>query len=129
MSAKILVPRHEESCTWYTLEFLLKKDPTGGFSFTCDENGVVDTNPIAYRNYIFCMTKWRHEYYKPTVKKHVQRWMENAVAECEFCKSEFELRDQYYGACQCDNCGRWYGMSGQSMNPLSMWGWETGETF
>lgn len=129
MSARIITPRHEESCTWYTLEFLSKKDPTGGFSFSCDENGIVNTNPIAYRNYIFCATKWRDKYQKPFVQKHTQYWTEDATAECEFCGKEFTLFDQYYGACQCDNCGHWYGMSGQSMRPPQYWGEETGEIF
>lgn len=129
MSARIIVPRHEESCTRRTLEFLLKEDPTSGASYPCDENGVVNANPIAYRNYIFRMTKWRHRYYKPFVKKHTRRWMEDAVAECEFCGKEFTLFDQYYGACQCDSCGHWYGMNGESMRQPQYWGEETGETF
>lgn len=32
-----------------------------------------------------------------------------------------DLWDEYLGACECPNCGRWYNIMGQELNPPSTW--------
>ena len=34
---------------------------------------------------------------------------------------DVELWDQYYGACQCPECGKWYNLFGQSLLPPDCW--------
>ena len=37
------------------------------------------------------------------------------------CGSEVYLYNQYMGACECENCGRWYNLFGQEIMPPEMW--------
>ena len=45
---------------------------------------------------------------------------DNAHGTCE-CGNEVELYDEYYGACQCEKCGKWYNLFGQELNPPTYW--------
>ena len=31
------------------------------------------------------------------------------------CGCEFYLEDEYYGTCQCPNCGQWFNLFGQEV--------------
>jgi hypothetical protein len=44
-----------------------------------------------------------------------------SVFKCEQCGKEFKLQDHYCGACECPNCGEWYNLCGQHLNPPEQW--------
>ena len=97
-------------------------DDGNGFSFPCDAAGNV--LPLEYKeakeNLDYCLAHpekfavWNeveHEKVRDDVLAH---------GTCS-CGQEVELYDQYYGACQCPNCGRWYNLFGQELLPPEYW--------
>ena len=48
-------------------------------------------------------------------------YVEPAIMRCENCGTEFDLTDEYYGACQCPECGQWYNLFGQTLLPPDEW--------
>ena len=49
------------------------------------------------------------------------------AATCDNCGEKVDLPDAMTN--RCDKCGTFYNGSGQRLNPPSMWGEETGESF
>ena len=98
-------------------------DRNSGFSFPCDANGNVNIsnlNPCAARNLNECMA--HPEKFQDFAKVETNRWRvsDPAHGTCE-CGEEVYLYDEYMGACECPNCGRWYNLFGQELNPPSSW--------
>ena len=120
----IVYPEREKS-EWYTVEFWYDED--GGFSFPCDETGKPlfdDTTDVAKENYEWCMAHPEKFVRFNEVRHHVSHYKPNAHGTC-VCGAEVELYDQYMGACECPNCGRWYNLFGQSLVPPNQWSqWE-----
>ena len=94
---------------------------TAGYCFACTPSGeIIDLPKEAEENYRFCMehpeqfSRWNE------VEKMEREYREPAHGTC-ICGTEVELYDQYYGACQCPNCGRWYNLFGQSLLPPDQW--------
>lgn len=116
----IIKERERKSETYYTYDFDI--DRSGGFTFPCDENGVVDEsklNEYALDNYKKCMAHPEKFEWKG-VKKHEYSYTEPAIGKCH-CGEEFELISQYMGACECPNCGQWYNIFGQELLPPDQW--------
>lgn len=121
MSAIIITPRRRETHIEYRLNFDITND--GGYAFDCDKNGKVfdDLNPDALENYRWCLAH-PEKFIRPAyVNKHEWSYMENAVAKCRHCNEEFELYDEYEGACECPKCGQWYNLFGQELLPPEEW--------
>ena len=118
---KNLVNRESKKVVKYSLEFT---DGHGsGFSFPCNRNGDVFTaemSECARENLQFCLEHPE----KFEVWNEVERWehtyTEPAHGICT-CGAEVYLYDEYYGACECENCGRWYNMFGQELLPPDQW--------
>lgn len=95
----------------------------GGFSFPCDEHGNVFPFEFeeAQRNYEWCMA---HPEEFETEWNRLRRWKntyrEPAHGTC-VCGEEVYLEDEYMGACECQNCGRWYNLFGQELLPPEQW--------
>ena len=103
----------------YRLDF--DRGDGGGFTFPCDENGnILTTNPAAMDNYKYCME--HPEQFKVfnhfTARKYTVRDEPHGVCHCG---EHIVLYNQYYGACQCDNCGQWYNLFGQELLPPVNW--------
>ena len=118
---KIISERHRESKTYY--ERCFEYAPHCGYGFPCDEQGNVlfdEMTDCAIKNYHDCINGKYPEHIDIGVRKHTHTWTENAIGICDKCGKEVELYDEYCGACQCQ-CGQWYNMFGQEINPPSMW--------
>lgn len=93
-----------------------------GFAFPCDENGkLLPSVPTeAVKNYHFCLDNPDRFVRFNKVVKTEHRARNNARGVCS-CGNEVELFDMYYGACQCDKCGQWYNLFGQTLLPPEQW--------
>ena len=104
----------------YSIEFTYTDD-NGGFSFPCNRLGEVLPNiPQAARdNYIWCLD---HPEKFSDFKRFTEsvRRFRRRHGTCS-CGNEVELWDQYYGACECDKCGRWYNLFGQELLAPEYW--------
>ena len=113
----------EESVS-YELEYMY--DDNGGFGFPCDENGNPDYKNMqepAIENLKWCRQNPDKFKYNGRIHKRVSRWRNPDYGKCK-CGNIVYLVDQYYGACECDECGQWYNLSGQELLPPSKWGWD-----
>jgi hypothetical protein len=93
---------------------------TGGYSFPCNENGVVDVlNPSAQSNFEKCLSGEIKTIRPPYVQERT--WTEHiyAIGEC-FCGGEVELAPDSEGLCYCQ-CGQCYNSAGQHIRPRSEW--------
>lgn len=104
----------------YSREFTYL-DGCSGFSFTCDKDGNFpeDMHECAKANYAWAMQHPEEfsEFDHFTVR--VQHFT-HRHGTCS-CGAEVELWDQYWGACQCPKCGRWYNLFGQELLPPEQW--------
>ncbi len=93
-----------------------------GFGFPCDANGNVFPleHEAARNNLEWCMEHPEKFKRYNAVVRYSRRVKEPAHGIC-FCGEEVYLFDQYYGACQCPKCGRWYNLFGQEMLPPEYW--------
>jgi hypothetical protein len=93
-----------------------------GWCFPCDANGefLDKTNECAYANYLEALKHPEKyvRYNKIVSQKYTVK--DNAHGTC-ICGNEVELYDSYYGACQCEKCGRWYNIFGQELLPPDQW--------
>ena len=105
---------------WHELVF---DDGRGnGLCFPCDENGKpkIDGNEGAQINYAYALEHPEKYVRFNKVIKRERNYKEPAHGTCE-CGEEVELYNQYMGACECPNCGRWYNLFGQELNPVNTW--------
>ena len=104
----------------YSLDYNIDRD--GGYTFPCDENGVVDESGLtecAMENLKWCRDNLdKFESVEVNVRKI--EWVEPAVGLCK-CGSEVRLEDEYMGACECECCGRWYNLFGQELLSPDKW--------
>lgn len=109
-----------ETTEWYEVEFLV--DRNGGLGFPCDKDGnVSDLSEAAQRNYEDALAHpEKFPYCFNKVRKHTRSWKNPAHGTCD-CGEEVYLVNQYMGACECDNCGRWYNMFGQQLKNPEYW--------
>jgi len=93
-----------------------------GFAFPCDKNGTLLRNvpDEAIKNYQNCLKTPEKfiRFNKIIIEEY--RYRNNASGTCS-CGNKVELRDEYYGSCQCEKCGQWYNMLGQLLLPPSEW--------
>lgn len=113
----ILHPRRTVETIEYRLFF--ESEPGRGYSFQCDEQGVVDTADLtsaAAANYLFCLDQG----YESRIQKFTHSFRKPAVGRCH-CGNKVYLSDPLDNECQCGAC---YNMSGQQVTPS----WECDET-
>lgn len=118
MLKNYITERFEEITEFY----LVFDDGHGnGCCFPCDNEGVLlDPNPAALKNYRYCLD---HPEKFVRFNKVVERnytIRHPAKGTCK-CGGEVEFFRTYYGASQCDNCGRWYNVFGQELLPPDEW--------
>lgn len=103
----------------YSLEFT---DLEGnGYSFPCDEDGKLEElSEAAQANLKRCLEHPdQFEAFNELVERRYD-YVKPATGTCS-CGSEVVLVDQYYGACQCTACGRWYNLFGQELRDPEHW--------
>jgi hypothetical protein len=113
-------PAEYKTVTEYNLVF--DDGYNNGYSFPCDENGNLfdDLQPAAIENYQWCLEHPDKFVRFNKVIKYDYRVKEDAHGIC-YCGNLVYLYDEYYGACQCDQCGQWYNLSGQELLPPEEW--------
>lgn len=93
-----------------------------GYWFPCDEHGTPSKalTEAALQNLEWC--KAHPEQFKRAgeVATLEREYVEPAHGTC-YCGEEVVLENQYYGACECPRCGRWYNLFGQSILPPGQW--------
>ena len=115
-------PSEIEERTDYYLLFYFEYG--GGLAFPCDKNGKVDVDklePPAQRNYANAMAhpeKYPVAWNELETRTH--RYRNPASGICH-CGERIELYNQYLGACECPNCGQWWNLFGQELNPVETW--------
>jgi hypothetical protein len=130
MPIKIISPRNRVQVKQYMLVFDVGEYGAGGWSFPCDEKGVVDTTQLApiglesYNQAITGKTSDGRDILKPYVENTSYSYIDHAVGEC-VCGEHVTL-DGF--TCTCENCGADYNSSGQRLAPREQWGDDTGET-
>ena len=112
-----------EYITEKSLDFF-NEDGAVCLGFPVDDNGEVIITPESKENYEYGVSKSEAGLWTKRLTTCTRRFRTNAVARCH-CGEEIELYDEYLGACECPNCGRWYNIFGQELeNPEE---WEEGE--
>ena len=95
-----------------------------GYCFPCDENGNLlqseEENPAAYANMRWCLEHPEKFERFNKIIKYTRQVRDNAHGIC-ICGHEVELWNQYMGACQCPECGRWYNLFGQELVSSEHW--------
>lgn len=125
---KIITSRQHVDWVAYRLSFDYVREKNIGFSFDCDENGVVNEeslNPAAFANLQACRTGTVRgeavgaaKIERDSGTRHIP-----AVGLCE-CGLEVELAN-FTNTCDCN---RDYNSSGMLLAPRQFWGEETGES-
>ena len=97
-----------------------------GFSFDCDENGVIDESAMhqaGLENLSLCREGKMDGYTGPTTTTYTHRYTEHAVGLCS-CGEMVTL----VGLVNACECSVEYNNSGQRLAPRSQWGDDTGES-
>lgn len=117
---KDIKPRERITEDLYEIRFF--KDEDGGFAFPCDKDGnLFPMTEAARKNYVWCMANPERFRYCWNKKHHYQyTYTQEAIGKCE-CGAVVTLRNQYLGACECENCGRWYNLFGQELKDPKYW--------
>ena len=113
-------PSEWKTQTWYELCF--DDGRNNGLGFPCDEHGtpLIEGNEAAQKNYQWALEHPERFARFNKVVKHKQDYKENAWGICE-CGETVELFNEYMGACECPQCGKWYNLFGQELNPPETW--------
>ena len=118
MSHIILTPATTKEYTEF--RYLFTDSHGNGFAFPCDEDGNIKIiNEDARRN----LNEARQHagaYKTVGIHKYSRLYREPAHGRCS-CGKNVVLENQYYGACQCPNCGQWYNLFGESILPPEQW--------
>ena len=117
---KNYVPAEHKTEVHFDLVF--DYDDNGGYAFPCDAAGNVF--PLEYecarKNLEHCLAHPEEFAVYNEVQKWTSHYTEPAHGICT-CGEEVSLWDQYYGACECPKCGRWYNLFGQELVPPGQW--------
>jgi len=114
---KNYVPSEYRTITEYHIVF---DDGRGNGSwFPCDKDGNLskDLHPCAMENYKNRCMESHDKYVRfNEVIETKRRIRDEAHGTCS-CGQEVYLSNEYYGACQCEKCGKWYNLFGQELLP------------
>lgn len=125
MSIEIIKEREIIESVEYFLNFSWS-DKGGGFSFSCDEHGNVDTAKMrdAARINLWKCYSGEYDVIFKGIEKRTHTYVDPKIGKC-ICGSEVIL-DRFTNTCY--DCERDYNMSGQLLADRSQWGEETGES-
>lgn len=116
---KNIIRGERKTKVYYRLEF--KVDDNGGFSFPCDKDGlVIPGSKAVEESLVYCLAHPEEFKVYNHVVRYVTHWREPDKGTC-VCGNIVELRDDYYGAFECQKCGRWYNVFGDELLPPDQW--------
>lgn len=109
----------------YHLSYVWECDPNAGFSFDCDEFGIIPEGyfvdrPLSLENYQNCVRGYDERGWTilfQGVKTWETRYWDPAHGTCR-CGREVYLEDTLYNSC---DCGVAYSGTGQELAPVSQW--------
>lgn len=119
MSKIISESKHMEEII-FSYEFDIDKN--GGFSFPCDEDGIIDFSSLpeeAKQNLVFCLNN-TSKFQFVGKRSHTIEYTVPAITSCD-CGANFPLVNEYHGACECPECGQWYNLFGQKLESPQIW--------
>jgi hypothetical protein len=119
----IKIIREQKEVEYHEFNLRFDTSPTGGYSFPCNNLGVVDEDALsesAKINLAACRNGEVNAIRPHYVQERIWFEFQFAVGECEECGLLVELRPDYEGLCYCD-CGKCYNSAGQSIRPRSEW--------
>ncbi len=121
---EIIREREQKKDSWFELVFEWNDGSGAGFAFPCNEDGTLrpQKSESAVDSYFSCVNG-EYDVTRVGVQKRKTSWWEPRVGRCH-CGEEIELSG--FANC-CDECGRFYNMSGQELRDPSEWGEDTGE--
>lgn len=114
---KIIKERELKEEIYYTYDF--DRGDGSGFTFPCDENGIIELNECSKKSYEFCLNHKKDFAWARIIKHNTSYW-ESAIGECS-CGEKVIIESQYMGAFQCPKCGQWYNIFGQELLPPEYW--------
>lgn len=119
MIANYTEPQWKEEVTF---ELAYDDGHGNGFGFPCDEHGNLppDLNPDAAANLAWCREHPERFARSGKVLRRVYSYREPAHGTCS-CGETVMLTNEYCGACECPNCGKWYNLFGQELEPPERW--------
>lgn len=93
-----------------------------GFGFPCSADGEVEPldNKDAQANLEYCRSHPEKFARAGFVEKYKNTYREPNRGTCS-CGERIELWNEYYGACSCPKCGKWYNLFGQELLPPEDW--------
>lgn len=93
-----------------------------GAWFPCYEDGSLKPmSKEAYANYKRCLKNGSKQYVRFNKIVSEERWIrEEATGVCS-CGTKITLTNQYHGACSCPECGQWYNLFGEELDPPEEW--------
>lgn len=117
--AKIIEPTHRVLTKRKVRLFEFLEDRNCGFQFDVVDGDIVFHCEAAKKNFQYCLAHPEEYEDKGIVTQNETYWQE-ARAICE-CGQEILLSDAYFGASQCEHCGRWHNLYGQELLPPECW--------
>lgn len=84
------------------------------------ENGVPAIKECAKENFATANKKADAGKWTKKIEKVSYTYKHLPYGRCA-CGAKFELYDRYMGACPCPNCGQWYNLFGQELDPPDTW--------
>ena len=109
----------------YSIFYEWVEFPLSGFSFDCNQDGVIDFNKVTgdgLVNYEKCESGEYEVIYRG-LQRSVNRYREPTIGEC-YCGKEIVLESNTN---ECTSCKRLYNGSGQELSDPKNWGEETRE--
>lgn len=122
---KLLTRRWTEVFVTWTREYDLKGGHGRGFTFPCDERGVIDTGKLAPEGRASLeAVHGDANYIDRGPVAHTRQITHPSIGVCDGCSAMVSL-ERWTN--QCDGCGAEYNSAGQRLAARSLWGEETGE--
>lgn len=115
-----ITPRHYYEKVYYTYDYETSRNC--GFTFPCNSDGTIDETSLllpAIENLKYCREN-PDKFEWQGIVKHNQHCTDPAYGTCS-CGNTVVLIDQYYGACECEKCGKWYNLFGQELLKPEYW--------
>ena len=113
----------------FKIGYKWKEEPDCGYDFPCDKDGNIKTHEMheaGLDNLRMCRADKGRTMYGPFREKRTTSYHQDAVGECDRCKTEVVLSMSLCNT--CDKCGDEYNSSGQLLAAREFWGEDTGES-
>lgn len=115
--------RPSERVTITEYELVFYHEYGCGLGFPCDKDGNIigELQEPAQRNLNDALAHpEKYPYAWNKVEKTVRSYREPASGICK-CGVRISLTNDYYGACECPECGQWWNLFGEELKNPERW--------